>query len=143
MKADVESLYPSIMLTQKVSSASDHLGLFLPLLAELKNRRLAAKKKAKHYEEAENEIASSYWDGLQGSYKLLINSFYGYLGAPFYFNDYAAAARVTEIGQEIVKQIASEIENKGGVAIEIDTDGVYFQAPPGVVGKPRRGELHR
>lgn len=136
VKADVESLYPSIMLTQNVTSASDHLGLFLPLLAELKTRRLTAKKKAKTYEESENHLASSYWDGLQGSYKLLINSFYGYLGAPFYFNDYAAAGRVTEIGQEIVKQIAAEIETRGGVAIEIDTDGVYFQAPPGVTGKP-------
>jgi DNA polymerase, archaea type len=135
VKADVESLYPSIMLNYKVSSASDHLGLFLPMLKELWQRRIAAKRKAKEYEDKHNELASAYWDGLQGSYKLLINSFYGYLGAPFYFNDYAAAGKVTEIGQEIVKKIAEELENRGSVVIEIDTDGVYFQPPPGIAGK--------
>ncbi len=135
VKADVESLYPSIMLNYNVSSTSDHLGLFLPMLKELWQRRIAAKRKAKEYEDKENELASAYWDGLQGSYKLLINSFYGYLGAPFYFNDYSAAAKVTEIGQEIVKKIAEELENRGSVVIEIDTDGVYFQPPDSISGK--------
>lgn len=135
VKADVESLYPSIMLNYNVSSASDHLGLFLPMLKELWQRRIAAKRKAKEYEDKQNELASAYWDGLQGSYKLLINSFYGYLGAPFYFNDYSAASKVTEIGQEIVKKIAEELEMRSSVVIEIDTDGVYFQPPPGVSGK--------
>ena len=137
VKADVESLYPSIMLSRAVTSSSDKLGLFLPLLKELTRRRLAAKKKAKEYgEKGEKEDLrlSGYWDGLQGSYKLLINSFYGYLGAPFYFNDYDAASKVTEIGQEIVKQIASDLEAAGAIVIEIDTDGVYFQAPPGISG---------
>jgi hypothetical protein len=59
---------------------------------------------------------------------------YGYLGAPFYFNDYVAASRVTEIGQEIVKDIAAELEKQGARVIEIDTDGVYFQPPAGVSG---------
>jgi DNA polymerase I len=134
VKADVESLYPSIMLNYNVSSSSDTLGLFLPLLKELTRRRLMAKRKAKEYESTQNQIASAYWDGLQGSYKLLINSFYGYLGAPFYFNDYTAAAKVTEIGQVIVKQIAEELETRGATVIEIDTDGVYFQPPAGISG---------
>jgi DNA polymerase, archaea type len=134
VKADVESLYPSIMLSRGVTSASDTLDLFLPLLKELTKRRLVAKKKAKEYENGGDLYQSAYWDGLQGSYKLLINSFYGYLGAPFYFNDYAAASKVTEIGQEIVKQIASDLEEAGAIVIEIDTDGVYFQPPTGISG---------
>ncbi|MBC7805066.1 MAG: DNA polymerase, partial [Akkermansiaceae bacterium] len=131
VKADVESLYPSIMLTNQITSSTDTLYLFLPLLSELKKRRLMAKGRSKKYDDAKNIKASSYWDGLQNSYKLLINSFYGYLGAPFYFNDYVAAGKVTEIGQEIVKQIASELETQGATVIEIDTDGVYFQMPEG------------
>lgn len=131
VKADVESLYPSIMLTRGISSASDTLGLFLPMLRELTDRRLKAKAMAKR---APDGRRAAYWDGLQGSYKLLINSFYGYLGAPFYFNDYAAAGQVTEIGQGIVKGIAAEIEARGGRVIEIDTDGVYFQPPSDVEG---------
>ena len=131
VKADVESLYPSIMLTHGVTSSSDSLGLFLPLLKELTARRIRAKKRAKEYADGDDLRRASYYDGLQGSYKLLINSFYGYLGAPFYFNDYQAAARVTEIGQEIVKNIADELEKQKATVIEIDTDGVYFQMPPG------------
>ncbi|MBC8141022.1 MAG: DNA polymerase [Armatimonadetes bacterium] len=131
VKADVESLYPSIMLTNRITSSTDTLGLFLPLLDELKKRRIIGKKLAKKYDDESNIKGASYWDGLQNSYKLLINSFYGYLGAPFYFNDYVAAAKVTEIGQEIVKQIAAELETRGATVIEIDTDGVYFQMPEG------------
>jgi DNA polymerase I len=59
-------------------------------------------------------------------------SYYGYLGAPFHFNDYDAAEQVTLTGQELVKQIAAEIERQGGLVVEIDTDGVYFQPPPEV-----------
>jgi DNA polymerase I len=132
VKADVESLYPSIMLSRGITSSSDTLHLFLPLLKELTRRRLVAKRKAKV---APDGRQASYWDGMQGSYKLLINSFYGYLGAPFYFNDYAAAAKVTEIGQEIVKSIAAELEKAGAIVIEIDTDGVYFQPPEGIEGE--------
>ncbi len=131
VKADVESLYPSIMLTHEVSSSSDSLKLFLPLLRELTERRINAKKLSKKWADSDDMRRAAYYDGLQGSYKLLINSFYGYLGAPFYFNDYTAAARVTEIGQEIVKNIADELEKLKATVIEIDTDGVYFQPPVG------------
>lgn len=141
VKADVESLYPSIMLLNQVTSSSDTLNLFLPLLHELRDRRLKAKARAKKEEEGNRLRHAAYWDGMQGSYKLLINSFYGYLGAPFYFNDYTAAARVTEIGQEIVKQIAGDLESHGAVVVEIDTDGVYFQPPPGITGSEAEKEF--
>lgn len=135
VKADVESLYPSIMLKYGITSSSDTLNLFLPMLEELRRRRLSAKSAAKQAEEKQQPKRSAYWDGMQNSYKLLINSFYGYLGAPFYFNDYTAAAKVTEIGQEIVKKIADELEKHKAHVIEIDTDGVYFQPPAGIEGR--------
>jgi DNA polymerase elongation subunit (family B) len=134
VKADVESLYPSIMVKYGITSSSDTLHLFLPLLGELTRRRLTAKATAREYAGGADGRRAAYWEGLQGSYKLLINSFYGYLGAPFYFNDYQAAGKVTEIGQEIVKQIAADLEARGAAVIEIDTDGVYFQPPDGVDG---------
>lgn len=130
VKADVESLYPSLMLTQKIAPAADTLGIFLPLLADLTARRLAAKGQLKKFRDGTRDHA--YWDGLQNSFKTLINSFYGYIGGPFYFNDYDAARRVTEAGQAIVKQIAAELEAQGSHVVEIDTDGVYFQPPPEV-----------
>ena len=130
VKADVESLYPSLMLTQKIRPASDTLGIFLPLLSDLTQRRLQAKGKLKTTPKNTRDYA--YWDGLQNSFKTIINSFYGYVGGPFYFNDYDAARKVTEAGQTIVKQIAAELETEGAHVIEIDTDGVYFKPPADV-----------
>jgi len=125
VKCDVESLYPSLMLSRKIKPASEALDVFLPALEELTRRRMAAKSKAKSGKESDR----AYWDGLQGSFKILINSFYGYLGAPFNFNDPGAAEKITTAGQAIVKQIAESIEQHGGNVIEIDTDGVYFKTP--------------
>src|SRR5262249_31674101 len=76
-----------------------------------------------------------YWDGLQNSFKVLINSFYGYLGGPFNFNDYAAAERVTELGRELVVDVADRMERSGGTVIEIGTDGVDFVPPDSVQGE--------
>jgi DNA polymerase I len=145
VKADVESLYPSIMLTDHLGPAADTLDVFLPMLGRLTELRLEAKAamraaasqpaSAGGQESRENGGRNHrYWDGLQSSFKILINSFYGYLGGPFHFNDYDAAERVTLTGQAIVKQIADRLEATGSQVIEIDTDGVYFTPPPGVQG---------
>ena len=129
VKADVESLYPSVMMTDRIRPESDTLDVFLPALTELTRRRLEAKSRVQSSEGTDK----LYWDGLQGSFKVLINSFYGYLGAAvFNFNDYEAAERVTSRGRDIVKRIAARIEQDGGQVIEIDTDGVYFVPPKGV-----------
>lgn len=128
VKCDVESLYPSVMLTRGIKPAADELGIFLPMLGELTKRRMDAKTRAKKATGAEQ----AYWDGIQNSFKILINSFYGYLGAPLHFNDYDAAEMVTRTGQEIVKRIVAELERTGSQVIEIDTDGVYFKPPPDV-----------
>jgi DNA polymerase I len=132
VKADVESLYPSIMLARQIRPANDRLGIFLPALAELTRRRLEAKARAQSAQGTERH----YWDGLQGSFKVLINSFYGYLGAPgCHFNDYDAAEAVTQIGREIVQKIAEQLRATGSRLIEIDTDGVYFIPPETIEGE--------
>ncbi|MCE5314339.1 MAG: 3'-5' exonuclease [Armatimonadota bacterium] len=128
VKCDVESLYPSIMLTKKIKPKSDTLDMFLPALADLVQRRLSAKRKAKETHSREHD----YWDGLQSAFKILINSFYGYLAGPFNFNDYEAAARVTTTGQKLVKLIVEELEKTGSLVVEVDTDGVYFRPPDGI-----------
>ncbi len=132
VKADVESLYPSIMLLHRIAPASDRLGVFLPALEELTRRRLEAKAQLR---QAADPIARAYWDGIQGSFKVLINSFYGYLGANFPFNDFDAARRVTEEGRKIAVQIIEALEKTGSKVIEVDTDGVYFQPPESVQGQ--------
>jgi DNA polymerase I len=130
VKCDVESLYPSIMLSEGITSARDSLGAYLPMLAELTRRRLEAKAESRR---ATDEAERAMWEGIQGSFKVLINSFYGYLGyGGGLFNDYDAAEKVTLAGQRIVKQIVISLKEHGATPIEVDTDGVYFVPPPHV-----------
>lgn len=130
VKCDAESLYPSIMLADGIAPASDLLGIFLPALRILTDRRLHAKRSEQ--QTAGKERAQ--WRGIQSSFKVLINSFYGYLGyGRGYFNDYDAAKRVTLRGQAIVQQMVDVLERRGALTIEVDTDGVFFQPPPDVL----------
>lgn len=138
VKCDVESLYPAIMLTDRIAPSSDHLGVFLPMLETLTGQRLSAKRMAN----STTGYESVRWNGLQSSLKVLINSFYGYLGySRGYFNDYAAAERVTVRGHEIIRQVTTELEALGAQTIEIDTDGVYFQPPDAVASVDQELEM--
>jgi DNA polymerase I len=126
VKCDVESLYPSIMLADGITSASDTLGAYLPMLRELTQRRLHAKARSRETTGEDRAV----WEGLQSSFKVLINSFYGYLGfGAGLFNDYEAARRVTLAGQRIIKQTVTALQEAGALPIEVDTDGVYFVPP--------------
>jgi DNA polymerase elongation subunit (family B) len=70
--ADVESLYPSIMLNYGVQPAGDTLDLFPQLLERLTNLRLDTKEKMRS---AEDDEVESELDARQSSYKVLINCF--------------------------------------------------------------------
>jgi DNA polymerase I len=129
VKADVESLYPSIMLHDNITATADTLGAFPVLLRELTMRRISAKQRARKTTGEEHAL----WDGLQGSFKVLINSFYGYLGfGGGLFNDFDAAERVTLEGQRLIRNVVAELDRHGAKPIEVDTDGVYFTPPEGV-----------
>ncbi len=131
--ADVESLYPSIMLNYDVQPSGDSLDLFPQLLERLTDLRLETKQDMK---EAEDEEIRSELDARQSSYKVLINSFYGVLGFSLsVFNDFAEADRVARTGQEILRDLIDEIRDRGGTVIEVDTDGVLFVPPDGVRGE--------
>ncbi len=131
--ADVESLYPSIMLRYDVAPESDHLGLFRDLVRRLTKLRLEAKKAMKTTEDPDVRVEL---DARQSSYKILINSFYGQLGfSRALFNDFSEADRVAKIGQDILRSMIREIASAGGKVIEVDTDGVFFVPPPDVVGR--------
>ena len=133
VKCDVESLYPSIMLTEGITSSRDTLGAYLPMLADLTERRLHAKRESRRAIQAGHEAERAMWEGMQGSFKVLINSFYGYLGyGGGLFNDFDAAERVTLSGQRIVKQVVDNLQAHGATPIEVDTDGVYFVPPADV-----------
>jgi DNA polymerase I len=138
VKADVESLYPSIMLHDNITAAADTLGAFPLLLRELTRRRIDAKQRARQSTGEEHAL----WDGLQGSFKVLINSFYGYLGyGAGMFNDFDAAERVTLEGQRLIRNVVAELERHGAQPIEVDTDGVYFTPPKDITTEEAEEEF--
>ncbi|MBV8162748.1 MAG: hypothetical protein JOZ91_00605 [Candidatus Eremiobacteraeota bacterium] len=131
MKCDVESLYPSLMLARGIAPWDDDLGVFLPMLSGLREMRLRAKRDAERAGDADaaGRLAG---DGLQHAFKILINSFFGFLGTNgLHFNDPVAAGRVTEAGREVIARIVTGLREQGCTVIEADTDGAYFVAPSG------------
>lgn len=124
---DVRSLYPSLMLARSIGPVRDNLGVFLAMLKTLRECRLDAKERAKKSPDA---VDRSMYEALQGAFKILINSFYGYLGASqSQFSDFDAAERVTADGRELLKKMIDDLKNAGARPIEIDTDGIYFVPP--------------
>ena len=130
LHCDVTSLYPSIMLHYRCFPAKDTLGIFPQLLHDLRTFRLDAKRRARDATKEEDRVT---FEALQSTFKILINSFYGYLGFDMgHFNDYAQANNVTRIGRELIRQIVDWLEERGCRIIEVDTDGLYFTLPEGM-----------
>jgi DNA polymerase elongation subunit (family B) len=131
--ADVESLYPSIMLNYNVRPRTDELGLFQAFLRRLTDLRLTTKRQMQNAPTPEERSAL---DAQQSSYKILINSFYGQLGFSMaIFNDFDEADRVAATGQELLRRIIAAIRRAGGTVVEVDTDGVLFVPPSAVRGE--------
>ncbi len=139
---DIASLYPSIMLQFDCFPVNDQLQIFRHLLTDLRSFRLQAKADMR---EAGDAAQRRYFHALQNTFKILINSFYGYLGfAQGHFADFEAAARVTQIGRDLLRQMIEWLKAQGAQVIEVDTDGIYFVPPADLVaggggaGKPCR-----
>ncbi len=131
VKCDVESLYPSIMLREGIRSRNDVLAAFPIMLKDLRQRRIDAKRRSQDPAETDHAM----WDGLQGGFKILINSFFGYLGfGRGHFNDFDAARQITLEGQRLIQLIVKELESADATPIEVDTDGVYFVPPESIRG---------
>jgi len=126
LHCDVTSLYPSLMLEGGHAPAHDRLGVFLRMLADLRSFRVQAKAAVHELEGAERRNL----EVLQQTFKILINSFYGYLGFSLgHFNDFIQANTVTRRGRELIQRAIIELEARGAEVIEVDTDGIYFVAP--------------
>ena len=135
LHVDVASLYPSLMLTQDILPASDGLGVSRSLLDDLRTFRLSAKALAR---EAATGADRALLGGLQQTFKIFINSFYGYLGfSQGHWNDFEAANRVTAEGRRLLTALIDRLDQLGATVIEVDTDGLYF-VPPG--GDGAQGE---
>ena len=139
LHCDVASLYPSLMLKDGLFPRSDTLGVFPALLTDLRAFRLQAKAAARA---APTERERQGTEALQATFKILINSFYGYLGFPVgHFNDFEQARRVAAAGRDLIRQVVGWLEGRGCQVIEVDTDGLYFMPPPTVRGAEAEAAL--
>jgi DNA polymerase, archaea type len=131
VKADVASLYPSLMREHRISPARDHLGALLALVDRLVEHRLAAKAAGKAAPPASAERRRH--EAMSAAMKLVVNSAYGYLGAGGLtrFADVHAANAVTRHGRATLELMCRELRARGVTLIEADTDGVYVAVPDG------------
>src|SRR5581483_1385312 len=79
VKADVASLYPSLMRVYRIGPKRDHLGVLLALVDRLVETRLAAKSAARAASAGSAERHSQ--EAMSLAMKSIVNSAYGYLGA--------------------------------------------------------------
>jgi DNA polymerase, archaea type len=132
---DIASLYPSVMLQFDCFPATDQLQIFRHLLTDLRAFRLESKRQMQLVDKERNRKGWHHLQALQNTFKILINSFYGYLGfAQGHFADFDAAARVTQIGRDLLQKMIAWLNERGAQVIEVDTDGIYFVPPGSVVG---------
>jgi DNA polymerase, archaea type len=129
VKADVASLYPSLMRTYQIGPACDYLGVLLSILGRLTDLRLSHKSAAKAA--TPGSVEANHHEATQAAMKILVNSAYGYMGAGSMalFADSYAAGEVTRRGREILTQVLDALRQRGMALIEADTDGVYFAVP--------------
>jgi len=130
VKADVASLYPSLMRAYRIGPSRDTLGAMLNLVDRLVERRLTAKAAAKAA--APGSPERHMHEAMSAAMKLVVNSAYGYLaagGALTRFADVRAANEVTRRGREVLELMCRALADRGVTLLEADTDGVYFSVP--------------
>ncbi|HEY3666913.1 MAG TPA: ribonuclease H-like domain-containing protein [Polyangiaceae bacterium] len=129
VKADVASLYPSLMRQYGIGPRRDRLGAMLALVDQLTQQRLSAKAQARSA--APRSAERFTHEAVSAAIKLVINSAYGYLAAVGLtrFADVHAANEVTRRGREVLTLLCRELARRGVQLLEADTDGVYFSVP--------------
>jgi len=126
VKADVASLYPSLMRQYGIGPKRDRLGALLALVDQLVEQRLSAKARARAAEPGSDERFTQ--EAISAAMKLVVNSAYGYLGAVGLtrFADVHAANEVTRRGRAVLGLLCRELSFRSVQLLEADTDGVYF-----------------
>ena len=132
VKADVASLYPSLMRAYRIGPARDPLGALVALVDRLVEQRLDAKARGRAAPPGSAERHTH--EAASAAMKLVVNSAYGYLaagGGLTRFADVHAANEVTRRGRETLSLMCRELAARGVTLLEADTDGVYFAVPEG------------
>jgi DNA polymerase I len=135
-KVDVSSLYPSIMIQYEIyDHVKDPKGYMFRMVKTFTAERLKNKKLAE-------ETGNKYYDALQNAQKILINSMYGFMGAPgLLFNSPTNAALVTKYGREILQKSLAWASEKGFTIVNADTDSITISNNNEPIEEETRKEL--
>ena len=119
---------------------TERAGLIPSILDRWFDERVEYKNLRKKYEKEGDEAKAAYFDQLQYTTKILLNSMYGVLGnKTFRFFDIDNAEAVTLTGQQLIKatgEFGSKFYNdelgtdNKDYCIYTDTDSVFFSAKP-------------
>lgn len=116
-KVDVASEYPSIIRQFRIEpKGKDPLGYYLKMVDYFTEAKFSDKRKFK-------ETGDKYYDDLQASKKIFINSSYGVLACRgVHFNDFEAGDKITGIGRQVLRSCLKWASGKDVNEFMLDYD---------------------
>lgn len=134
VKIDYSSLYPSEFLQHVGTPDVDISDIYKPLVKYGLFTRLRYKKIKNEAKAAGDKKRARYYDKKQLPLKILINSFYGMLGAPQVspFSHILSARHITTSGRQHMRHLIHYFQPRGFKITYFHTDGANFVIPNGV-----------
>jgi DNA polymerase elongation subunit (family B) len=142
-KFDYASLYPSIQLTHEVFPDCDITGALRAMLKYLSDTR---NKYKGLMNATEDPRLKSMYDKKQLPIKILNNSAFGSISAPYIFpwGDIDIGEQITCTGRQYLRLMIKFFMDRGYKPLVLDTDGVNFSCPDDVESRKYVGKgLHR
>lgn len=146
VKFDYASLYPSIQLTHEVFPDCDITGALRAILKYLSDTRNKYKGLMNEANAAGNARMASMYDKKQLPIKILNNSAFGSISAPYIFpwGDIDIGEQITCTGRQYLRLMIKFFMGRGYTPLVLDTDGVNFSCPSDVETRKYTGKgLHR
>ena len=131
VKLDYASLYPSIQLSHDVFPSCDISGALEAMLQYLYDTRNKYKYLKNEYEEKGDEANAIKFDRKQLPIKILNNSAFGSISAPYIFpwGDIDIGEMITCTGRQYLRHMVRYFMDRGYTPLVLDTDGVNFSKP--------------
>lgn len=145
-KFDYASLYPSIQLTHEVFPISDITSAIRAMLLYLYDTRNKYKALMNEAAAEGNQMLASKYDKKQLPIKILNNSSFGSISAPYIFpwGDIDIGETITCTGRQYLRTMIKFFMDRGYTPLVLDTDGVNFSSPEDVDSRKYVGKgLHR
>jgi len=146
VKFDYASLYPSIQLTHEVFPVSDITSAIRAMLLYLYDTRNKYKGLMNEAAVEGNQMLASKYDKKQLPIKILNNSVFGSISAPYIFpwGDIDIGEQITCTGRQYLRTMIKFFMDRGYTPLVLDTDGVNFSSPDDVDLRKYVGKgLHR